>query len=197
MKVSLLIRFGGLTLFVSHFILAIVDGAYFFSGRPAYPPTIIAWMAILGLVFRTFGFVAIFSILAQRGNVFGLVGFILLVIGEFFSVSRLVMLLGVAGGGITGEQLGSVPSFIAITRFVNWFFILGQFIFGVAIYQSKVDMKIIGVLIALLGVLAYLNNPLAFVRPIYAVLTFVAWGWLGWELFTGNDRTKMEPVHTG
>jgi len=197
MKVSLLIRFGGFTLFLSQFLLAIMDAVYYLAGQPAYPSTAIAWTVILGLVVRTLGFIAVFAILAQRGNVFGLAGFILLVVGEFFSVARLVMILGVIGGVMTGEQLGLVPSYVAIQRYVPWFFIAGQFLFGLAIYQSRLDLNLIGILIALLGIIGYLNDPLAFMRPIYSILVFVAWGWLGWEVFTGGDRLRMEPIHTG
>jgi hypothetical protein len=44
--------------------------------------------------------------------------------------------------------------------------------------------KYVGVLLILLGLLQPLTGPLAFTRPIYVVCYFVAWAWLGWELYS-------------
>ena len=194
MKVSLLVRFGGFALFLGQFFLAIVDSAYYLTGRPAYPSPFIAWMSILGLIIRLFGFMAVFAILVQRGNIFGVLGFLLLVFGEFFSVSKMVMILGVAENVITIEQLSQVTSYTVFLKYQPWFFIAGQLLFGLAIVQSKIDLNIPGMLIALLGAMVYLSNPMEFLRPLFPVISLIAWGWLGWELFTGNDRTHKEHV---
>lgn len=192
MKTSTLIKLGGLTLILAQLLLMIVDTSYYLTGQPANPTSVVAWIAIFGLIVRTLGIMTAYVVMARSGGVVALIGFIVLVFGEFSSVARMTLSLGVAEGVMISDQLGRAHSYASAQVFLPWFFILGQLIFGVAIYLSKTYPKIVGVLIALLGPLAYLTGPLAFTRPIYTILNIIAWVWLGWVLLSGKGITRLE-----
>ena len=192
MKTSTLIKLGGLTLILAQLLLMIVDTSYYLTGQPANPTSVVAWIAIFGLIVRTLGIMTAYVVMARSGGVVALIGFIVLVFGEFSSVARMTLSLGVAEGVMISDQLGRAHSYASAQVFLPWFFILGQLIFGVAIYLSKTYPKIVGVLIALLGPLAYLTGPLAFTRPIYTILNIIAWVWLGWGLLSGKGITRLE-----
>ena len=192
MKTSTLIKLGGLTLILAQLLLMIVDTSYYLTGQPANPTSVVAWIAIFGLIVRTLGIMTAYVVMARSGGVVVLIGFIVLVFGEFSSVARMTLSLGVAEGVMISDQLGRAHSYASAQVFLPWFFILGQLIFGVAIYLSKTYPKIVGVLIALLGPLAYLTGPLAFTRPIYTILNIIAWVWLGWGLLSGKGITRLE-----
>jgi hypothetical protein len=192
-KISTLIKLGGLTLLLAQLLLMIVDASYYLTGQPTNPTSAIAWVAIFGLIIRTLGIMTAYMVMARTGGVVALIGFVVLVFGEFSSVARMTLSLGVAEGVMMSDQLSQAPSYAAAQVFLPWFFELGQFIFGIAIYLSKTYPKIVGVLIALLGPLAYLTGPLAFTRPIYTILNIIAWVWLGWLLLTSRGISHLEP----
>jgi hypothetical protein len=62
--------------------------------------------------------------------------------------------------------------------------VAGLITFGISIYRAQVFPRYAGVLLILLGLIQPLAGLLAVVRPIYALVYFTAWAWLGWDLYS-------------
>jgi hypothetical protein len=71
-----------------------------------------------------------------------------------------------------------------------WIWFAGLILFGIAIYRAQILPKYAGALLVLLALVQQLTGPLAFTRPIFAVLSFGAWAWLGWALLRDNRITE-------
>jgi hypothetical protein len=48
------------------------------------------------------------------------------------------------------------------------------------------------VLLVLTAVIQLLAGPLAFTRPIFAVLAVASWAWLGWALYSKANTPEEE-----
>lgn len=100
--------------------------------------------------------------------------------------------LGVSAGVISNEQLAQVLSYNLGSTILFWSLDIGEVVFGISILRAQVFHKYAGALLVLVGVLHYLTGPLAFMRPIYAVLSVVAYAWLGWILLTAKSTVSRE-----
>ena len=64
---------------------------------------------------------------------------------------------------------------------------------GLSIYRAQVFPKYAGALLVLLAFVQQLTGPLAFTRPIFAIIAVALWAWLGWSLYSSADIQKNEP----
>jgi hypothetical protein len=190
MKSTTLFMLGGIALLLSTLLVAIQDLQYFVSG--AQLSTVALWVGILADALRVLGLVALFARQAQRGGMLGLIGYILLTWGVIAAVGFEAVQLGVAAGAVTNAQLAQVSSYDLGNTLLIAFLVAGEILFGVSIYLAGVYPKFAGALLALVGILHYLTGPVAFTRPIYALLSVVAYAWLGWLLITNRRAMAQE-----
>jgi hypothetical protein len=140
------------------------------------------------------GLGALFARQSQRGGILGLVGYVLLVLAIMYYVGSEAVGLGVSSGVISNEQTAQVPAYALANSILPWFWVAGLILFGISIYRAQVFPKYTGALLVLYGLVQPLTGPLAFTRPIYAVISFVAWAWLGWILLADKSVVSHEPV---
>lgn len=196
MKTQTLFRLGGFAILLAQLLSLIVITLYYLSGgQPVDTPR--AWLNIWACVIMILGLMALYGVIAERGGVIGLVGFTLMVFGYISAVATVAIRLSVAAGVVTAEQLSKVASYSIADSVLTWVWILGYLLFGFAIYQTKLYPKWIGALMMLIGPLMLLTNFAWFV-PIYNVLDFIPWVYLGWKLWSGQGKMvkPLTPVHT-
>ena len=199
MKTTSLFRLGGIAVLLSAILAAIGNLMYFLSGQPDAPTTAGLWIAIFGDVFLVFGLGALFARQAQRGGVLGLVGYVLLVLALLYFVGSEAVGLGVAAGAISNEQTAQVPAYSLANSIFPWFWTAGLILFGISIYRAQVFPRYAGALLVLTALVQQLTGPLAFTRPIFAVLAVTSWVWLGWELYSkaGTQKDEQQTARQG
>jgi hypothetical protein len=191
MKTQTLFRLGGFAILLSQLLFLITNVMYYLSGQqPA--DTLRAWLNIWACGIMIFGLVALYGVIAERGGIAGLIGFILLMLGYISAIATLTVRLSVTEGAVTVEQVSQVSSYAIADAILTWVWILSYVLFGFAIYQSKLYPKWIGVLMMLIGPLMLLTDFAWFV-PIYNVLDVIPWIWLGWKLWTSKEKA-VEPL---
>lgn len=193
MKTTTLYQLGGIALLLSAILSAIGNLIYFLSGQPDAPTTPGLWIAIFSDAFLLFGLGALFARQAQRGGVLGLVGYVLLVLASLYFVGSEAIGLGVAAGAISNEQIAQVPAYSLSDSIFPWFWTAGLILLGISIYRAQVFPKYAGALLVLLAFVQQLTGPLAFTRPIFAMIAVASWAWLGWSLYSDADIQKNEP----
>ena len=193
MKTTTLYQLGGIALLLSAILSAIGNLIYFLSGQPDAPTTSGLWIAIFSDAFLLFGLGALFARQAQRGGVLGLVGYVLLVLASLYFVGSEAIGLGVAAGAISNEQIAQVPAYSLSDSIFPWFWTAGLILLGISIYRAQVFPKYAGALLVLLAFVQQLTGPLAFTRPIFAMIAVASWAWLGWSLYSDADIQKNEP----
>lgn len=193
MKTTTLYQLGGIALLLSAILSAIGNLIYFLSGQPDAPTTPGLWIAIFSDAFLLFGLGALFARQAQRGGVLGLVGYVLLVLASLYFVGSEAIGLGVAAGAISNEQIAQVPAYSLSDSIFPWFWTAGLILLGISIYRAQVFPKYAGALLVLLAFVQQLTGPLAFTRPIFAIIAVASWAWLGWSLYSNADIQKNEP----
>ena len=194
MKTTSLFQLGGIAVLLSTILYGIGNLMYFLSGQPEAPTALGLWIGFFGDVLLVIGLGALFARQSQRGGLLGLVGYVLLVLATMFFVGSYAVSLGVAAGVISDEQIAQVPSYALSSSIVPWIWFAGLIVFGISIYRAQVFPKYAGALLVLLALVQQLTGPLAFTRPIFAILSFVAWAWLGWILLTDKRVVSGEPT---
>ena len=194
MKTSTLFQLGGIAVLLSAILTGIGNLIYFLSGQPDLETTPLIWRGIFAGVLMVLGLGALFARQSQRGGVLGLVGYVFLVLATLYFVASDAMALGLSAGVISNEQITQVPSYALADSILPWFWVAGLIAFGISIFRVQVFPKYAGVLLILVGLLQPLTGPLAFTRPIYAVCYFVAWAWLGWNLYSKADIQRDEQL---
>jgi hypothetical protein len=194
MKTTSLFQLGGIALLIPAVLYAIANLMYFLAGQPDAPTTFGLWLNIVAIMFEVFGFVALFARQVHRGGVLGLVGFVLMMVADLYFVGSISVSLGVAAGVVSNEQIGQVASYNFANSIFPWFWTAGLVLFGISIYRAQVLPKHTGVLLVLLAIVQQLTGPLAFTRPIFAIISFAAWASLGWALLMENRGVALEPV---
>lgn len=187
MKTTTLFRLGGLVILLSAMIVAFLDLLYFVA-KAQSASTWAAWLGILIDVFRVFGLGALFARQAQRGGILGLIGYVLLVCGSLAGIAFGAVQFGVLAGVVSNDQLAQVHAYAIGTTILFWSLYIGEVAFGISIIRAQVLSKYAGALLVLVGVLHYLTGPLAFTRPIYSIVSVVAYAWLGWILASQKDK---------
>lgn len=199
MKTTSLFQLGGIAVLLSAVLAAIANLMYFLSGQPDAPTTSGLWIAIFGDVFLMFGLGALFARQAQKGGVLGLISYVLLVLASLYFIGSEAVGLGVAAGVISNEQIARVPAYSLSNSIFPWFWTAGLILFGISIYRARVFPKYAGVLLILTAFVQQLTGPLAFTRPIFAVLAVTSWAWLGWALYSqaGIERDEQQTARQG
>ena len=192
MKTTTLFQLGGIAVLLSALLSAISNLMYFLSGQPDAPTTTGLWIVIFSDMLLVFGLGALFARQAQQGGVVGLLGYILLMMASLYFVGSEAVGLGVAAGVISDEQIAQVPAYSLSNSIFPWFWTAGLILFGVSVYQAGVFPKYAGVLLVATALVQQLTGPLAFTRPIFAVLAVASWAWLGWTLYAKADRQSDE-----
>lgn len=193
MKTTTLYQLGGIALLLSAILSAIGNLIYFLSGQADAPTTPGLWIAIFSDAFLLFGLGALFARQAQRGGVLGLVGYVILVLAILYFVGSEAIGLGVAAGAISNEQIAQVPAYSLSDSIFPWFWTAGLILLGISIYRAQVFQKYAGALLVLLAFIQQLTGPLAFTRPIFAMIAVASWAWLGSSLYSNADMQKDEP----
>jgi hypothetical protein len=199
MKRTTLFQLGGIAVLLSAILAAIGNLMYFLSGQPDAPTTPGLWIAIFGDAFLVFGLAALFARQAPRGGVSGLIGYVLLVLALLYFVGSEAIGLGIAAGAISNEQIAQVPAYALSDSIFPWCWTAGLIIFGIAIYRAQVFPRYAGALLVLTAFMQQLAGPLAFTRPIFAVIAVASWAWLGWALYSraGIREDEQQPVRQG
>jgi hypothetical protein len=192
MKTTTLFQLGGVAVLLTAFLSAIGNLMYFLSGQPDAPTTSGLWMAIFSDVLLLFGLGALFARQAERGGVLGLVGYVLLVLASLYFLGSEAIGLGVAAGAISSEQTAQVAAYSFADSIFPWLWTAGLILFGISIYRAQVFPRYAGALLVLLAIVQQLAGPLAFTRPIFAVVAVASWAWLGWELYAKAGIQKAE-----
>jgi hypothetical protein len=199
MKTTSLFQLGGIVLILSTILTGIGRLIYFLFGQPDLPTTLDLWRGIFAGAFFVLGFGALSARQSQRGGILGLVGYVLIMFAQLYFVGSDAVSLGVAAGVISAEQIAQVPSYALLSSVMPWGWVAGLLAFGISIYRAQVFPKYAGVLLLLVGALEPLTGLLAFTRPIYAACYFVAWVWLGWELYSkaGIQNDEQQTTRQG
>jgi hypothetical protein len=194
MKTTTLFQLGGLAVLLSAILTGIGRLIYFLSGQPDLPFTPDMWRGIFAGTLMVLGLGALFARQSQQGGILGFVGYIFVVSATLYFVASDAIGLGVAAGVISFQQIAQVPSYALADSILPWIWVAGLLAFGISIYRAQVFPKFAGVLLLLVAIVQPLTGALAFMRPIYAVCYFVAWAWLGWELYSKAGIESYEQL---
>jgi hypothetical protein len=212
MKTSTLFQLGGIAVLLYAVLIGISNLMYFLSGGQPIT-TLGRWVNIADSYLLIFGLVALFGRLVQAqgerekgsGTVLlvGLIGFVLLMLGNIGFIGVEAVGLGVTAGAITEAQIAQVPSYAVVEPVLFWIYVAGEIIFGISIYltyRAREFPRYAGVVLALAGLIQPLTGELTFVtQPAFAILSFVAYAWLGWTLLSEKSIVpqyleRSEPV---
>jgi hypothetical protein len=192
MKTATLFRLGGIAVLLPAILYGINSLIHFLSGQE--PTALVFWIAIFADAFFVLGLGALFARQSHRGGILGLVGYVLLVWARMYFAASDAISLGVLAGVISNEEIEQVPSYALSSPIMPWVWAAGLIVFGISIYRAQVFPKYAGALLVLVGLLQPLTGPLAFTRPIYAALYFIALAWLGWILLMDRSVVSREPI---
>jgi hypothetical protein len=192
MKSTSLFQLGGIAILLSAILTGIGRLIYFLSGQPDLPFTPDMWRGIFAGTLMVLGLGALFARQSQQGGVLGFVGYVFIVSATLYFVASDAIGLGVAAGVISYEQIMQVSSYTLADSIFPWVWVAGLLAFGISIYRAQVFPKYAGMLLLLLAIVQPLTGLLPLTRPIYAVCYFVAWAWLGWELYSKAGMQKSE-----
>jgi len=194
MKSTTLFQLGGIAIIGAAILYAIGNLIYFLSGQPQGPIASVLWISFIGDTLLVLGLGALYARQAHRAGILGLVGYILLIVGTLFFIGNYAVSMGVVAGIISTDQIAQVPAYSVPNSIMPWIWFAGLIVFGIAIYRAQVFPKYAGALLVLFAIVQQLTGWVGFVIPIFAVLSFVVWAWLGWELLRGKRVASQEPV---
>jgi len=198
MKTSSLFQLGGIAVVLSAILTGIGNLIYFLSGQPDQVSAPFLWRGIFAGALMVLGLGALFARQSQRGGIPGMAGYVFLVLATIYFVVSDAVVLSLSAGVISEEQLAQVPSYTLADSILPWIWVAGLLAFGISVYRAQVFPKYAGALLILVGFIQPLTGALAFTRPIYAGCYFVAWAWLGWELYSkATVQTDEQPQRQG
>jgi hypothetical protein len=195
MKTTTLFQLGGIAVLLAAILYGIANLMYFLSGQPDAPAVSGIWTAFIGDVFLVLGLGALFARQAQRSGILGLVGFVLLMLAQAFFFGSYAVSLGVAAGAISAEQIAQISSYTLSTSLMNWIHFAGLIALGISISRAGVFPKYAGALLVLVALVQQLTSFVDVAAPIFAILSVVAWAWLGWALYS-NPGMQPEALQT-
>lgn len=194
MKSSTIFQLGGAAILAAAVLYGIGNLIYFLTGQPNAPTATGVWINFVGDTLLVLGLGALYARQAQRAGVLGLVGYVLPVAATMFFIGSYAVTLGVTAGAFTNEQIAQVPAYSLLTPIMPWLWMVGLILLGISIYRAGVFPKYAGALLAVVAIIQQLTGVAAFIIPIFAVLSFVAWAWLGWALLRGDPGVEREAV---
>lgn len=194
MKSTTLFHLGGIAILGATVLYAIGNLIYFLAGQPQGPMASGLWISFVGDTLLVLGLGALYARQAHRAGILGLIGYVLLIVGTMFFIGNYAVSMGVVAGIITTDQIAQVPAYSVPYSLMPWIWMAGLIVFGIAIYRAQVLPKYAGALLVLVAILQQLTGWVGFVIPVFAVLSFVVWAWLGYALLTGGRVVSQEPV---
>jgi len=193
MKTSTLFRLGGLAIILSQ-ILALINNSLYLLQGDQPPDMFRTLLNLLGQVpIFILGLMALYASVAQRGGVVGLIAFLLLFYSYLGDIANWTMILAAAEGITTLDQINQIAFNTAANNVFGWFYWLGLLLFGYTIFRSGVYPRVAGVLLALIAPVSYLTGLLDVMIPIFILLSFGVWVWLGW-LLASKRGTVLETI---
>ena len=193
MKSTALFQLGGAAMLIAAILYGVANVLYFASGQSTAPTSLGLWLAFAGDTLLVLGLSALYARQSQRAGILGLAGYALLVVATMFFIGNYAVTQGVVAGLFTADQTAQVPTYAFATAVMPWLWFAGLVVFGIATYRAGVFPKYAGALLVLLAVVMQFNY-LPIVAPIFAVLSPVAWGWLGWSLLMEGRVISREAV---
>jgi hypothetical protein len=191
MKIQTVFRLGALAAIVTALGILVGDTIYFFG---AAKTLFFAWYYIIVTVFEVFAIFALYAVQAKHGDIFTFVGFVLLIIGLLFFLINSAGRMGLRTGLVTQEQLEQtqqITSWIVLAAIANWSFILGTILFGFGTFRTAIFPRWAGMIFLLAGV-AFVFSAMDLFEYIFAILSFAAWGWMGWALWSSPSAPYDE-----
>lgn len=175
-----LFRLGGLALIFSQILFLINNIIYLLQGEPP-PDTFRSLISVLGTAIFILGLTGYASLASQVGVV-GLIAFVMLYFGYMIDIPSWTLNLAVAEGITTRDQIKQASTPTTIYSVLNWVWWLGLLLLGFVIFRSSVYPKAAGALLASIVPVSYLTGVLGFMTPVFILLNFGVWVWLGWLL---------------
>ena len=194
MKPSSLFQLGGIAILSAAVLYAVGNLSYFLGGQPVGPTASGVWINFIGDTLLLLGLGALYARQAQRAGILGLAGYITTVVATMLFIGNYAVTMGVVAGAFTNEQIAQVSTYTVLLAIMPWLWMVGLILFGVATYRAQVLPKYAGALLAVTAVVQQLTGIAPFIQPIFAVLSFVAFAWLGWALLRGNRVAASEAV---
>ena len=194
MKPSSLFQLGGIAILSAAVLYAVGNLSYFLGGQPDGPTALGVWINFIGDTLLLLGLGALYARQARRAGVLGLAGYITMVGATMLFIGNYAVTMGVVAGAFTNEQIAQVSTYTVLLAIMPWLWMVGLILFGFATYRAQVLPKYAGALLAVTAVVQQLTGIAPFVQTIFAVLSFVAFAWLGWALLRGNRVVASEAV---
>ena len=194
MKPSSLFQLGGIAILSAAVLYVVGNLSYFLGGQPDGPTASGVWINFIGDTLLLLGLGALYARQARRAGVLGLAGYITMVGATMLFIGNYAVTMGVVAGAFTNEQIAQVSTYTVLLAIMPWLWMVGLILFGVATYRAQVLPKYAGALLAVTAVVQQLTGIAPFVQTIFAVLSFVAFAWLGWALLRGNRVVASEAV---
>lgn len=193
MNTSSLTRLGGLAVILAQFLLILNNLLYLLSGQQP-PDATRVWISLFGFAFFVLGVMALYASQSQQSGVAGLIGFVLLIFSYIGDVAVMTMYLAAAEGIGTIDQIAQVQAFETAHTVINWLAWLGVVIFGYGTYRAGIYPKIAAVLLMLVAPVSFLTGFLDFMIPVFIILSFATWVWLGWKMLVRNGVAQLRPM---
>ena len=190
MKTQTLFRLGALAAILTAVGFGVGESIYLFGDVET---VFFAWIFIIVSVFQVFAVISLYVAQAKRGEIFTFIGFVLSIIGlllNFMDSERRMALRTGLATQVLLEQAQSITSFLVLNAVMYWSTILGYIIFGFGTFRAGVFPRWTGILFLLVGVVLIFRD-ITGVEYIFAVLSVIAWGSLGWFLW--KNPTSPEP----
>ncbi len=181
MTTQTLFRLGALATMMTALMLA-VGNLMYFSG--AATTVAFVWVSIIEAMIQVFAVIAVYVAQARRGGVVTFLGFVITIIGLLFylinSAGRMAFALDVLTQAQL-EQAQQLASLAVLDPIATWAIAVGTVLFGFGISRAGVFPRWAGILLLLVGVMTIFD--LTAIEYIWAMLSVIAWGWLGWALW--------------
>lgn len=149
-----------------------------------------AWYFVIVSVFQVFAYIALYAAQVERHDIVLFIGFVLSIIGLLYSFMdserRLAWRMGVLTDAQV-EQMTQITSFMILNVVGNASIMLGWVLFGFGVIRSGIFPRWAGILMILAGVVMFVRD-LFFFEYFFAVLSSVAYGWLGWALWNNSSE---------
>ena len=180
-----LLRLGALATMTTALLLA-VGNLMYFAGASSTPAFV--WISIIQAMLHSFVVTVVYAAQARRGGVITLLGFLIMVIGLLFYLVNSEGRLALAVGFINQAQAEQLPQFASLALLdpiATWATSLGTILFGIGTFRAGVFPRWAGLMLAVVGAIATIE--ITTIEYIWAALSVVAWGWIGWALWASED----------
>ena len=182
MKTQTLFRLGAIATLITALGYLVGEAMYLFGNVQTL---FFAWYFTIISVFQVFAYIALYAVQAKRGDIVLFLGFVLSILGLLYSFMDSERRLAWRTGLITDAQLAQaaqIASFAVLNIIGNAAIVLGWIVFGLGVIRSDIFPRLAGILMILAGVFMVIRDLFIF-EYFFAVLSSLAYGWLGWSLW--------------